>query len=184
MEPVARREAWRVLHARALADGHPEPEKFAETALRNRERSLQLQSKRPSTLLIQKAPPAEPPKQGGKAPVARCKAKTLEGKPCSFAATCGAFCKRHLPKKPAWSKVDQQQVEGVGLKGMLCVPRARACKVFGASHPSPDEETDLCWNLRIGGVLARVYYHKDDPQLHVGGHTMEAVAQARTLLLD
>lgn len=106
LEPVARTELWETLYARAVQDEHPEPEKFADSAVRAREKALLKQKERASVQLL-KDPPKPPPAEGaparGKARSngPKCQAKTLEGRQCGFAATCGPFCKKHAPKKPA-----------------------------------------------------------------------------------
>jgi hypothetical protein len=89
---------WHSLYADAQLLGHPEPERWADSALRQRERTLEVQSKKHTLKVlgpseIPKAPGAPAPTAAALA--ARCAAKTLEGKPCAFKATCGAFCKKH-----------------------------------------------------------------------------------------
>ena len=190
-EPVARTELWRQFHAGAVRDGHPNPEKFADSAVRSREIALKQRSKRHHTVVLQDAP--KPPnetasaakgKSAAKAPGARCRALTLEGRPCGFAATCGSFCKKHAPKEPSFLKADPRRFDSSSLKGHLCIPRRRVTALLGASHCPPNEKVDIEWFLQIDGVLVSLYYYKDDPQLHVGGHTVEAVAKARSLFMD
>lgn len=190
IEPVARTELWRDFHAGAVRDGHPHPEKFADSAVRSRELALLQRSKRHHTVVLKEAP--KPPtesevakgKSAAKTVGPRCQAKTLEGRQCGFGATCGAFCKRHAPKAPSFLKADPRRFDSSSLKGYLCIPRRRVTALLGASHCPPNEKVDIEWFLQIDGVLVSLYYYKDDPQLHVGGHTVEAVAKARSLLMD
>ena len=88
-------ELWQKFYNDAVAAKSPQPEKLADTLLRSRERALELQAKRHTTL-----PTLEPPKpheacatsKGAAAkkgrPVVhealRCKARTLAGKQCGF----------------------------------------------------------------------------------------------------
>ena len=87
----------------AKDSGHPDPEKMADTAMRAREKSLALLAARPKLLMTKEMPkPSETvvaAKKGRTVPNAacRCKAQTLEGKQCGFKATCGNFCKKHVP---------------------------------------------------------------------------------------
>jgi hypothetical protein len=91
---------WQVFYATAVAQGHPEPEKLADSLLRARERALALKDARPAVKVITKIPGAPPKEErkGGRPMVeaTRCRAKTLEGRQCGFKATCGGFCKKHF----------------------------------------------------------------------------------------
>ena len=191
IEPVTRSELWRQFHAGALRDGHPDPEKFADSAVRSRELALKQRSKRHHTVVLQEAPKPPPEattakgKSAAKATAPKCRAVTLEGRQCGFAATCGPFCKKHAPKEaPRPVKADPRRFDGSSLKGHLCIPRQLVTARLGASHCPPNEKVDIEWFLQIDGVLVSLYYYKDDPQLHVGGHSVEAVAKARSLLMD
>ena len=92
---------WQQFYETAVAQGHPEPEKLADSLLRARERALALKDARPAVKVLAKTPGAIP-KEGspkGRAPAVeatRCRAKTLEGRQCGFKATCGGFCKKHF----------------------------------------------------------------------------------------
>jgi hypothetical protein len=107
LEPVARTELWETLYARALYDKHPEPEKFADAAVRARETALRKREERAHVQLVQEPPKpvpvneaAAPSRSKARSNGPKCQAKTLEGRQCGFAATCGPFCKKHAPKKP------------------------------------------------------------------------------------
>jgi hypothetical protein len=93
-------ELWMKLKSQAEALKHPNPEGFADAALRTREKTLAINDKKHKTKML-----ADPPKmtEVGKEPKAKlegkiCRARTLEGRPCRFKATCGDFCKKHAPK--------------------------------------------------------------------------------------
>jgi len=194
LEPVARSEIWKQYHAGALRDGHPEPERFADAAVRERTQTLLKKEKRAKVAFLSD-PPKPPttaaieagsrPSARNKAPAVKCQAKTLEGRQCGFAATCGPFCKKHAPKEaPRPAKADPRRFDGSSLKGHLCIPRQLVTARLGPSHCPPNEKVDIEWFLQIDGVLVSLYYYKDDPQLHVGGHSVDAVAKARSLLMD
>jgi hypothetical protein len=82
------------------------PEKLADTLLRAREYTLELEASRRTTKEYTGVPKMQETvgankgtvKKGAK-PVlndaVRCKALTLEGRRCGFKATCGEFCKKH-----------------------------------------------------------------------------------------
>jgi hypothetical protein len=95
---------WQKLFADAVAQGHPEPARLADTLLRAREKTLELKEKRHKVEITTKKPtPAEcagvvagaKKVTGG----ALCKAVTLENRPCKFRAVCGDFCKKHSAGK-------------------------------------------------------------------------------------
>lgn len=94
-------ELWQQFYANAQKMGSPDPEKFADSALRSREKTHELQAKRHKIELTNKVPgrtetAAPAPKTKGPT----CKARTLENRPCPFSATsrCGQFCKKHAVK--------------------------------------------------------------------------------------
>ena len=193
LEPVARSEIWKQYHAGALRDGHPEPERFADAAVRERTQTLLKKEKRAKVAFLSD-PPKPPtaameasgkPSARTKTAGAKCQAKTLEGRQCGFAATCGPFCKKHAPKEaPRPAKADPRRFDGSSLKGHLCIPRQLVTARLGPSHCPPNEKVDIEWFLQIDDVLVSLYYYKDDPRLHVGGHSVDAVAKARSLLMD
>ena len=98
-------ELWQKLLSAAIKSGHPDPEKMADTALRAREKAMALMAARPKLLVTKEVPkPAETvavaaARKGRIVPHAalRCNAQTLEGRQCGFKATCGNFCKKHVP---------------------------------------------------------------------------------------
>lgn len=97
---------WQQFYNDAVARGYPLPEKLADTLLRARERTLELEANRHTTKEYTGVPKMQETaaankgaaKKAGK-PVLndalRCKALTLEGRRCGFKATCGEFCKKH-----------------------------------------------------------------------------------------
>jgi hypothetical protein len=102
-------ELWQRFYNDAVARGHPLPEKLADTLLRSRERTLELEAKKHKLLVTDKKPKLEETAVVNKTAAAkkravihealRCKAKTLEGRQCGFKSTCGEFCKRHAVEK-------------------------------------------------------------------------------------
>ena len=98
-------EMWQRMYHAAIASGHPQPEKMADTMLRSREKALELAAARHKTQLTNHKPKtseiaAPPATQKARAKAVlheaqRCKAKTLEGRQCGFRATCGLFCSKH-----------------------------------------------------------------------------------------
>ena len=97
-------ELWQKLKNSAAESGYPNPEAFADAALRAREKSLDLAEKVHKLSLVPDYKPKSTETAAAKAPsklaadAKICKAKTLEGRPCRFKATCGDFCKKHAPK--------------------------------------------------------------------------------------
>jgi len=86
-----------VMDARAC--GIADPEKFADTAIRARERAIAIKEKRPHIVLTTIKPPRPIEVPTKKTPVGEtCKATTLAGKRCGFRATKGCFCKKHEVK--------------------------------------------------------------------------------------
>lgn len=84
----------------ARANGLPDPEKFADSAIRARERAIAIKEKRPHIILTTTKPPrpSETVVKNGRVSVPageKCKATTLAGKQCGFRATRGCFCKKH-----------------------------------------------------------------------------------------
>lgn len=104
-------ELWQKFYTDAVKRGCPEPEKLADTLLRSRERALELQAKRHTTLVTLDPPTPQEAVVANKGTVAkkgramvhealRCKARTLAGKQCGFKSTCGEFCKKHAVDDP------------------------------------------------------------------------------------
>jgi len=85
------------------AAGHHDPEKMADSLLRNRENSLAIEKARHTTLQVATQPTAAvPAKKGRSIPSApsRCKATNLNGKQCIFKRTGSTtFCTKHTVKK-------------------------------------------------------------------------------------
>jgi hypothetical protein len=96
---------WQKFYEEAVARRHPMPEKLADTLLRSREYTMELEAvKRKSMTTTEVPKPSETVAVNkGVAKKAkpvihdalRCQALTLEGRRCAFKATCGAFCKKH-----------------------------------------------------------------------------------------
>jgi len=79
----------------ALAAGHPDPKKLADTMWRSRERSLEMKASRPHVQVI----PFQSEKVQAKKTFAKCKSTLLSGRPCSYAAKLGGYCAKHVPSK-------------------------------------------------------------------------------------
>jgi hypothetical protein len=93
-------ELWKKLFESGKQINHPDPEAFADAALRVRERSIALTEAAHKLKVIDKPPKAIEAAVAAKTAKACgpiCRAKTLEGRPCRFKATCGEFCKKHAP---------------------------------------------------------------------------------------
>lgn len=92
-------DLWWRLFENAQVQGHPDPERWADSALRQRERTLAVQSQKRKTVALSVSEAPKVP-SGSVVPTRPtgplCTAKTLEGKPCRFKATCGSFCKKHF----------------------------------------------------------------------------------------
>lgn len=93
-------ELWKKLFESGKQINHPDPEAFADAALRTRERAMALTDAKHKLKVIDKPPKAIEAAAAAKTAKACgpiCRAKTLEGRPCRFKATCGEFCKKHAP---------------------------------------------------------------------------------------
>ena len=91
-------ELWQKFYANAQKSGSPDPEKFADSALRSRERTLEIEGQRHTTQQTNKVPGRTETVATAKPKGPTCKSRTLENRPCPFPATCGSFCKKHAPK--------------------------------------------------------------------------------------
>ena len=191
-------ELWQKFYADAVARGHAEPERLADTLLRSRERALELEAGRHKTVLVT-APPkpheaaASAPAKKGRPVVAeaqRCKARTLAGKQCGFKATCNGFCKKHAvgaaPEVgPKWFKVPLgAPLQGVSLKGFLNFGPKDVKRVFGEPNGTSNAVIDMEWLLRFeDDSLVTLFYRKgDDPALHVCGDSVAALSKIRAVL--
>jgi hypothetical protein len=194
IEPVARTELWRDFYAGALRDGHHDPEKFADSAVRSREMALKQRSKRHHTVVLKDAP--KPPNEaasaakGKSAPKAhgpRCRALTLEGRQCGFAATCGCFCKKHAPKEPPRPSFrlvgDAGRFTNTRLQGFLNAKPTLVHKVLGKPNGLPNDIIEAEWKLVFDdGVPATLFYSRSDPSLHVCGEDVGVIGRIRQLL--
>lgn len=94
---------WHRFYNDAILRGFNDPEKMADASLRARERALALKACRSKVLMTTHTPlSSETVAKTKKSKVLvqdafRCKARTLEGRQCTFKATCGSFCKKHAP---------------------------------------------------------------------------------------
>jgi len=191
MEPVTRDELWHRLHAGAVAVGHPEPERFADSASRARGTALIKKSGRAKVqvLTVAPKPPTAVAEAGTKHKVGtapKCQAKTLEGRPCGFSATCGRFCKKHAPLVPvaAFQLItDRRRFNGAALKGYLNASPALVTKILGRANGTADQKVAQEWLLVFSdGTPAAIFFRTDDPALHVCGETVEVLGRVRQLL--
>ena len=195
LEPVARSEIWKQYHAGAIRDGHPEPERFADAAVRERTQTLLKKEKR-SKVAFLSDPPKPPtaameasgkPSARTKTAGAKCQAKTLEGRQCGFAATCGPFCKKHAPKEPlgpAFQLVtDARRFTNARLKGFVNAKPSVVNKVLGPPNGLPNDLIESEWKLVFSdGTPATLFYTRTDPSLHVCGEDVGIIGRVRQLL--
>ena len=101
-------ELWTRFYSDAVALRIPSPEKLADTLLRARERAMEIKAAKHKLIVTDVKPKTEETAAATKAAAKgrkvvheafRCKAKTLEGRQCTFKSTCGDFCKRHAVEK-------------------------------------------------------------------------------------
>lgn len=91
-------ELWQKFYTDAQKTGMLDPEKFADSALRSRERTLEIEGKRHMAQQTNKVPGRVETVAAAKPKGPTCKSRTLENRPCPFPATCGNFCKKHAVK--------------------------------------------------------------------------------------
>jgi hypothetical protein len=196
LEPVARSEIWEQYHAGAIRDGHPEPERFADAAVRERTQTLLKKEKRAKVAFLSD-PPKPPtaaaieagskPSARNKAPATKCQAKTLEGRQCGFAATCGPFCKKHAPKEPPRPPfqlvTDARRFTNARLKGFVNAKPSVVTKVLGPPNGLPNDLIEAEWKLVFAdGTPATLFYSRSDPSLHVCGEDVGVIGRVRQLL--
>jgi len=195
LEPVARSEIWKQYHAGAIRDGHPEPERFADAAVRERTQTLLKKEKR-SKVAFLSDPPKPPtaameasgkPSARTKTAGAKCQAKTLEGRQCGFAATCGPFCKKHAPKEPPRPPfqlvTDARRFTNARLKGFVNAKPSVVNEVLGPPNGLPNELIEAEWKLVFSdGTPATLFYTRTDPSLHVCGEDVGIIGRVRQLL--
>jgi hypothetical protein len=100
-------DLWKQYYQMSVLNKHPDPEKMADSLLRNREKTLELQASRKKIEVTLKAPkPVETAhneaKKGRVVPSTafRCKATKLDGKQCVFKRFGTTdFCSKHAVKK-------------------------------------------------------------------------------------
>ena len=194
IEPVARTELWRNFYAGALRDGHHDPEKFADSAVRSRELALKQRAKRHHTVVLKEAPKPPPTETGSvkaksssKTESPRCQAKTLEGRQCGFAATCGCFCKKHAPAepvRPSFRLVNEaRRFANTRLKGYVNAKPALVHTVLGKPNGVPNDLIESEWLLVFDdGTPATIFYSRTDPSLHVCGEDVGVISRIRQLL--
>jgi len=192
--PLGRSEAWQQYHAGAIRDGHPEPERFADAAMRSREVALRKKEERAKVRVLSEAPRPLAPEPGAvrtkpsaKSTGAKCQAKTLEGRQCGFAATCGQFCKKHAPKeapRPPFQLVtDMRRFANTRLKGYVNAKPSLVTKVLGKPNGVADEKIEMEWLMVFSdGTPATLFYSRDDPSLHVCGEDVGIIGRVRQLL--
>jgi hypothetical protein len=196
LEPVARSEIWKQYHAGAIRDGHPEPERFADAAVRERTQTLLKKEKRAKVAFL--SDPPKPPTTAAieagaklsarnKAPAAKCQAKTLEGRQCGFAATCGPFCKKHAPKEPPRASfqlvTDMRRFVNTRLKGYVNAKPSVVTKVLGKPNGVTDDKIEMEWLMVFAdGTPVTLFYSRDDPSLHVCGEDVGVIGRIRQLL--
>lgn len=84
---------WTRIFEAGKREGNPDPEKLADSVLRSKERTLEIDAKRHKLIKVDKKPPRD-----NEITSAICQARTLSGSKCAFKATCGNFCKKHSAK--------------------------------------------------------------------------------------
>lgn len=104
-------ELWCKLRDEAAAEGYKEPERFADSILRAREKAQEIEAKRHTLQRTEKVPkPAETvvaatpkAKRTRTLPAGnvRCTATKMDGKQCEFKRhpDCGTFCSKHAVNK-------------------------------------------------------------------------------------
>ena len=175
----------------ATTYGHPEPERLAHATVQYKASLQKCKDKRHHTVLLT-GPHPPIPQAPGKEVKAKllCAARTLEGRPCGFAATCGCFCKKHTPTpvlkptKPFRMLADPSRLEGVGLQGTCPAAAAKVCEVFGKPNGPKTEGTIAAWQFELaGGVAAQVAFRKGSRELHISCQDAKAAEAVRKLLL-
>jgi hypothetical protein len=88
--PVDRHTAeWQKIFD-SVKDTNPEAIKFADAAMRAKERKAQIESGRRKMVVLASAPPV-----GVSEIKSQCQARTMAGKKCTFKAVKGCYCKKH-----------------------------------------------------------------------------------------
>jgi hypothetical protein len=194
LEPVSRCEVWRSYHAGALRDNHPDPERFADAAVRSREIAMRQKAERAKVQVLSETPRPLAPEPGSvrtkpsaKAAGAKCQAKTLEGRQCGFAATCGQFCKKHAPKEPPRASfqlvTDMRRFVNTRLKGYVNAKPSVVTKVLGKPNGVTDDKIEMKWLMVFAdGTPVTLFYSRDDPSLHVCGEDVGVIGRIRQLL--
>jgi hypothetical protein len=91
-------ELWTRYYTCAIRDKHPEPERFADSAWKSRQTALRKKAERSKVVVLATVIKPEAPLPSAITKT-KCQARTLEGRQCGFAATCGRFCRKHDPVK-------------------------------------------------------------------------------------
>jgi len=165
---------WNRIFEAAKREGNPFPEKLADSALRSKERTMEIDAKKHKLIQVDKKPPKE--NETGIV-TAICKARTMAGTKCTFKAVCGEFCKKHAPK---WTPLKERP--SGSCKGYICVDAGEVERVFGKQNGVPDEKIEKEWNVEIDGTKLSMYYRHGDPSLHIGSVTLESIAKVRKVL--
>jgi hypothetical protein len=156
-------EEWNRYFESAKEDGFVDPEKFADSALRTKERALELESKRHKIVRTNKKVSTG---------MEICKARTLKGEACKFKATCGEFCKKHAPM---WIMLDKKPTGTE--KGFICIERQIIEKIFG--KPNGNNE----WNIEIDSTKLSMSFKNEDSTLHISSVNIDSIAKVRKIIL-
>jgi hypothetical protein len=187
-------ELWQAFYKNAVDAKQPNPEKYADSFLRAREASQKMTEARHKTLVTSSGPrPPTAAAAAGKAPAkkkaagAKCQARTLEGRPCSFGATHGCFCKKHHVPGNGFTMISPvaaaKALEGSCLRGVMATTVSKVCDVFGRPNGAPNENLPAIWNIEFDdGTIVSAYFRKSDPTLHIDGFSVNAVAAVRKAL--
>jgi len=89
---------WDTMVAQVKADGHPEPERLADSMLRLRENALAIKNAR-SHILVTEYQAESKAHKVSKPSGPKCKATTLANKPCPYKATFCGYCSKHQPSE-------------------------------------------------------------------------------------
>lgn len=192
--PIGRSDVWQQYYAGAVRDNHPDPERFADGAVRSREIAMRKKEERAKVQVLSEVPKPLAPEAGSvrakssaKSGGPKCQARTLEGRQCGFSATCGQFCKKHAPKEPPRPffhlVADRHRFAQCRLKGYVNAKPSIVTKVLGSPNGLTDDKIEKEWLLVFSDATpVTVFYARDDPSLHVCGESVEVISRVRQLL--
>ena len=192
-------ELWQKFYDMAIQEKTPMPEKFADSMLRMREKTLELKAARRKLQVTDKVPkPQETSvvnkgttgvKRGRSLPPVdqRCRATKMDGKQCEFKrhAECGEFCSKHaVPSRAftthAWGELGLD----TSLQGYAAFKKEDLIKKLGPPNNFRDEKTESDWQVKLedGTVLNLYYYQESKKKLHIGGKDASVLPKAKKLL--